>query len=345
MIVPGQPDAPHEPIAGGGKAPLAAARRRLMTAVKLALVVVLIWGIHRTLSAAADQLHARHWSPAQLRPGWLAAAMGLYLLGLLPSALFWHRILVAMGQQAALGETLRAYFIGHLGKYVPGKALVVVLRTGLIRSHRVDGTVAAVSVFYETLTMMAVGACVAAVILAVGFSQHIWFVGLAAILVLAAGLPTHPAVFRRLVARLRRGRSSERVLAELSQLNYRTLAVAWLAIAGGWCLIGLSLWATLVAGNFAQWPLSGHDAGVCIASAALAVVAGFLSLIPGGAGVREAVLIELLQPSFGADGAVISAIVARVAWLAAELLVSALLYVAGWRHQQRGSFIPPERIE
>ncbi|HEX3658109.1 MAG TPA: YbhN family protein [Pirellulales bacterium] len=345
MTDPGQPDAAHDALASGTAPPRAAGRRRLMTAVKLALVVVLIWGIHRTLNTAADQLHARHWSPAQLRPGWLVAAMALYLLGLLPSALFWHRILHAMGQQAGLGETLRAYFIGHLGKYVPGKALVVVLRTGLIRSHRVDGTVAAISVFYETLTMMAVGACVAAVILAVWFSEHAWFVALAAMLVVAAGLPTHPAVFRRLVARLRRGRSSERVLAELSQLNYRTLAVAWLAIAGGWCLVGLSLWATLAAGGFAHWPLSGHDAGVCIASAALAVVAGFLSLIPGGAGVREAVLIELLQPSFGADGAVISAIVARVAWLAAEVLVSAVLYAAGRSPQQRGSFNPPQRIE
>ncbi len=64
-------------------------------------------------------------------------------------------------------NTLRAYYIGHLGKYVPGKAMVVILRTVMVRGHRVDAAVAAVSVFFETLTMMAVGAFMAAGILAV----------------------------------------------------------------------------------------------------------------------------------------------------------------------------------
>ena len=59
-------------------------------------------------------------------------------------------------------ETTRAYYVGHLGKYVPGKALVVIIRTGLISGPRVDTTVAAVSIFIETLTMMAVGAFLAA---------------------------------------------------------------------------------------------------------------------------------------------------------------------------------------
>ena len=82
----------------------------------------------------------------------------LYLVGLLPEGLFWQRALRAMGQEAPLGRTLRAYYIGHLGKYVPGKAMVVVLRTGLICGPGVDAGIAAASVFLETLTMMAVGA-------------------------------------------------------------------------------------------------------------------------------------------------------------------------------------------
>ena len=38
--------------------------------------------------------------------------------------------------------------------------MVIVLRTGLIRSQRVDTRLAVASVFLETLTMMAVGACI-----------------------------------------------------------------------------------------------------------------------------------------------------------------------------------------
>ena len=72
-----------------------------------------------------------HW-----QPGWLVAAGLIYLAGLLPFALFWFRVLRVLGQRPTLRETLRAYYIGHLGKYVPGKAMVVVMRTALIRSDR-----------------------------------------------------------------------------------------------------------------------------------------------------------------------------------------------------------------
>ncbi len=58
------------------------------------------------------------------------------------------------------------------------------------------------------------------------------------------------------------------------------------------------------------------------------MVAGFLSLIPGGIGVRELIVIPLLQPHFGAVVAIISAILLRVSWMVAELLMAGILYVA-----------------
>ena len=78
-----------------------------------------------------------------------------------------------MGQEAGVWESLRAYIIGHLGKYVPGKALVVILRTGLIRSHRVNTSLAAVSVFYETFSLMTAGMIVAIFVLLMWFPEQI----------------------------------------------------------------------------------------------------------------------------------------------------------------------------
>lgn len=99
-----------------------------------------------------------------------------------------------MGQRPWKRASLRAYFVGHLGKYVPGKALVVVIRTALIRSRRVDATVAATSVFVETLTLMAVGALVAASILIILSDQ--WQLILLAVLLMAcSGLPTIPSTW------------------------------------------------------------------------------------------------------------------------------------------------------
>ena len=69
----------------------------------------------------------------------------------------------------------------------------------------------------------------------------------------------------------------------------------------------------------AQFPLY-------VASVSLAMVAGFLSLIPGGAVVRELVLAELMAPRFGDVVAVVSALLLRLTWLVAELVISAILY-------------------
>jgi len=63
----------------------------------------------------------------------------------------------------------------------------------------------------------------------------------------------------------------------------------------------------------------------------LAVVAGFLSLIPGGLGVRDTILMTLLAPTWGPTVAIISAVLLRLVWLVTELAASAVSYAA-WRY-------------
>jgi uncharacterized membrane protein YbhN (UPF0104 family) len=65
----------------------------------------------------------------------------------------------------------------------------------------------------------------------------------------------------------------------------------------------------------------------CMGACALAVVLGFVSLLPGGAGVREAVLSIVLAPVVGPFAALCGAIWLRVVWLATELLMVGLLLV------------------
>lgn len=298
-------------------------KKWLLLAAKLAVVALLVWAVRRTIVDALEQLDKYPW---QLHPGWLVVAGGLYLLGLLPAGLFWRHVLRSLGQQASVSESLRAYFIGHLGKYVPGKAMVVVLRTGLIRSGRVNTAVAAVSVFFETLTMMAVGAFVAAAILAVWFrEQQTLFLAAVGLMVLA-GLPTFPPLFKRLVRWSGVGRASPEAVASIEQLNPGTMLYGWLAMGIGWWILGLSLWAVLRAmGTIDSGP--AQHALLCTASVALAMVAGFLSLIPGGAVVRELVLAELMVPQFGEAAALLSAVVLRLVWLLSELAISIILYI------------------
>ena len=234
-----------------------------------------------------------------LHPGWLALSGGLYLIALLPEGLFWHWALKALGQDVGLLETLRAYYVGHLGKYVPGKAMVIVLRTGLIHSHRIDTSIAVASVFLETLTMMAVGACIAVPVLAIWFTHNPALIAAAVATAVVAGLPTLPPVFSRLARLLGVGRSSPAVAQKLAGFDYRTLLCGWTVMVFGWVVMGTSLWAMLHGLDFpadlAQWWY------LYTAIVAMAVVGGFASMIPGGLGSREAVFALLLGPLVGGD--------------------------------------------
>src|SRR5262249_8486007 len=138
-------------------------RRLAIPLAKLAILALVLWGGHRAIAAAVDDLRGHQWQWNQLEPGWAMLAGLLYLASQLPSAILWHSVLAALGQRVSIWRALRGYYIGHLGKYVPGKAMVVVLRAGLIGGPNVKISLAVVAVFYETFTTMAVGSLLAAI--------------------------------------------------------------------------------------------------------------------------------------------------------------------------------------
>ena len=310
-------------------------KKWLLAAVKLLIVAAILWWVYGTIVDGWAELAERDEGQWNWKPGWLVLAGGMYLLGLMPFGLFWRRVLRDLGQDARLGETLRAYYIGHLGKYVPGKAMVVVIRTGLIRSHRVDTAVAAVSVFFETLTMMAVGAFAAAAYLAIFLREEALWSWAAAALTVISLTPTIPPIFKRLVRLARVGKSDPKIAQKIENLGYKTLIMGWLLSLAGWLLLGLSYWATLKAmGLEGLDPL--RDLPCYVAGVALAVVAGFLLLIlPGGVGVREAFLAKVMlsyldalkQPSPNST-AWASAFLLRLVWTVSELIIAGIMYAA-----------------
>jgi uncharacterized membrane protein YbhN (UPF0104 family) len=222
-----------------------------------------------------------------------------------------------------------------LGKYVPGKAMVVVLRAGLVRGPTVDTTVAVVSVFVETLTLMAVGAFFALGLVAVLFREHLALLILGAAVTVGAGVPMLPPVFRRLVMLLQVKRLNPQIEHAIQGIGWRVTLWGWFLMLIAWCLMALSLWAVIksIPGatvNVGQLPVVG-------AAVALAMVAGFVSFIPGGLGVREVVVIPLLAPVYGNVVALVSAILLRLVWLLAELAISGIVYFIPTPPANRGA--------
>jgi uncharacterized membrane protein YbhN (UPF0104 family) len=306
-------------------------KKWLWRAANLAMLALVIWFVHRSLIDAWKQVDEHPW---QLDFRWLGVAGVFYVSALFACGVFWYRALRALEQDARFLETMRAYYIGHLGKYVPGKAMVVVLRATLLRSHRVDTGIAAATVFLETLTWMTVGSFLAAAYLAVHLrQQHFYLLG-AIGLMLVAGLPTCPPVFIRLARRAGVGRSNPVTLGKLRQLKYRTMAAGWALMIVGWTLMGLTFWATLRA---MAVPMNNPlgDLPLCTAATALATVVGFIMVfIPAGLGVREAALAVLMTPylmQVTPDPELVAwvgAALFRLVTVVSDVAISGIVYVA-----------------
>ncbi len=315
--------------------------------ISLVVIVVVSWGIYRTVDHAWAQLSASGTSGFEwkLHPLWLVVSGLLYLLGVLPMAIFWYLSLRALGQHPKWGETFRAFYIGGLGKYVPGKVLVVVLRTNLLRSERVSATVAAVSVFLETLTMMAVGAFLSILMMVFWMwdhlSSHPYLFPLAVALLIVSALPTLPPICRYLVGRLGVEKLDREIKTQLEGLRFSLILSGWCLVTVGWVLLALSLWAVLEAINIPGTDVLAH-LPYFLAAVGMAIVVGFLSMIPGGAGVRE-YLLSILLGTFYFEAvlhiplpqatALAAAVVLRLVWLIAELILAGVFLPFGRRQR------------
>lgn len=313
-------------------------KKRLIATAKFLLFALIVAWIANRLAKDWTEISRYDWRP---RPGWLLASGLFYLAAYVPSAYFWRLSIRWLGGAPGVFSAFKAFYVSQLGKYVPGKALVVVIRSALVANAQTKASVAAVCVFYETLTMMATGALISALIVAVWFREHWFYSALALATAFCVGLPLFPPIFVRVLSLLRVGKNDPTLQERFRALTWRSLFVGVGLTSVLWLFFGLSLWAAIGAIGVAVGPFWA-SAHLLIAASALAVVFGFaIAVAPGGLGVREAALTILLIPflttllqtpenatfTTGAETlATIVALVQRLVLIVAEVAAVAAFY-------------------
>jgi glycosyltransferase 2 family protein len=306
-------------------------------AIKTALGALVLWAVGRHVVRTWHDLHEKGGA-LRVDLSWIALAVGLYLIGLCAFGAYFGRVMRASATPLGLAAAIRAYLISHLGKYVPGKAMVVVMRVGLATPYGARPATAAFATLYETLVMMAAGGLIAAagfatravapLVLPIGGGSGIPV----PLTLLSLGLGVaflivvDPAVFPRLsgLARVPFPGVGPDALPNVTR---RLLGEGLLWSLAGWTFLGLSQVAVIRAFvpsgvTPALWPMIAG-------SVALATVAGFVvAVLPGGLGVREGVLMATLAPAVGTEVAVVAALALRLAWVLGEVLAAAVLTVA-----------------
>lgn len=301
-------------------------RRLLFLIAKLAIVSMIAVAVAFAFRDSLSDLQDYSW---QVEPAWLALAGALYLMGLVPMALYWRGLLMGLSYEPNLLGVMRAYALGHLAKYVPGKALTLVVRSAVVK--RGDDATAPIvaTVFLETLTLMAIGGCLAALLLPRILTAHSGYRYMTTIFAVIALLPLLPPVTKRILNwLLRRRLKPEAMQSGPTGVTYSwsLFASGWVASLISWTLMGLSIWAT-VRSVGANQVSSVSQLDLWIVAAAVPVVAGFLSMIPGGLVVRDGLLILILGPTLGEPTALIVAALVRLDWLVSECLACGILEV------------------
>jgi hypothetical protein len=316
-------------------------RKRLVEILKLLFAAAILFFIGRQFYR---DLTSEDIKRVSVKPLWLVASAAVYLVAVGFSGFFWIRLMRSLAQPMSLAAGFRAYYMSHLGKYVPGKAWTIWLRGEGAKRAGCSMSVAVATTFYEVLTLMATGALVAAIVFIVrppqfhGIDFPPWLTGL--IMVAVCGLPLVPGVMSFVTRRLARRFAA----IEHAHVPLSTLAEGVAIELVGWALMGLSVWLCLC-GTIEPAPeltlASWADFSAVIG---LAYALGFAAfMLPAGVGVREYVLSEFLIPFAGVDDPIAArviltatALLLRCAWTLSELAMAGVLAaVVSLKREQR----------
>ena len=322
-------EASREPPQPSARSLANSRRRWLWSAAKWTLCLIVLAFVAKRGHALWQQSEQ---STIRVQFGWLALAGAAYLASWLPSVWFWRALMRSLGGDVSLADSVRAYYCGHLGKYIPGKVLVPAIRATLMKDRGAGFATAVLASVYETLLMMGTGLAVGLALLPItrwppSLSDVVRPKGLAPLIVVigcALLLPIMSKLLTYIASRTVRSRLGE--AARPHDIPTGLIGIGLLAFVVGWAIQGLSLGLTLRAVSDTAFSL--RDWPAWTGAVAISTSIGFLMVFaPGGIGVREGLLIEVLriQP-ISEKEAISAAVLLRLVSLAAEIGAALVLY-------------------
>lgn len=279
---------------------------------RLGVLLRLLFGVGGIVFLTLAFLRAWHRSRTTVLPSpWhLAGAAVLATGALVMGSRGWASLLERDGSER---ELTRAFYLGQLGKYVPGGVWQAVGQVGLSRRAGVSLSQAATAFPVHALTQAAAGGTVGATLVLAGSR-----VPLPVRLASLSGLVLVPLLRRAWVVRVvhllgrlaRRSWSESLVPAQEQILRSYAWGIGTLVCSG----VAFALLASSV-----------HAARASLAAVpafALAWTAGFLAIpVPSGLGIREAVLIVTIGRAGGAAPVIAASIAHRLVTMIGEAVM------------------------
>jgi uncharacterized membrane protein YbhN (UPF0104 family) len=299
-------------------------RSRIFSGLRILLALLVV--------AAVSIAVARNWRQvsadiARIDARTFALAAALACLPPLFTVMGWRILLADLGSPLHVAPAGGIFFVGQLGKYVPGAVWSIVAQAEMgVRLHiprRRMAVVAFVSVAIAAICGLIVGTpAVPLLITRDDSTATTGWVVLLAVPLLAVVL--WPRLLNRAIATVLRVLRREPLERELSG---RAILSATLLFIGAWVSSGMHVFV------LARATSSGYEtdqlllatlSGFALASS----LAMFSVVLPAGVGVREGVLVLILAPVTSTSAATAVVVISRFLTVAADVLFA----LVGWAY-------------
>lgn len=318
-------------------------RRRVVDGLRVGFLVLVLVAVGIALWSNWEEVRV---DLRRLGPGTLVPATLLALLSPFLTVLGWRVLLADLGSRLHIAQASGVFFVGQLGKYLPGSVWSVVVQTemaaGLAVPRRRTAVVGLLCIGLSALTGLIAGLPALPVLVTRGHAVLPWWgvLLIVGVLVLLLWPPLLNLGIRTALRLLRRPPLEH-------ALSHAAVGLSSLWFTLSWLVGGLSVWvmARAVAPDDAD---PGRLLLVAVSGYLLAAGIGMFSIVvPAGVGVRDGVLVLLLTTQMSLSAATAVVVVARFLTVLGDVLWAA----AGWLWAKSHHLLPgqsgdrlPERV-
>lgn len=293
-----------------------AASKTVRWAIAGGAVALALWAVFKEWDKVVDAI-------SRLSPWLLALALVATVGNVLSAGVIWRTVLADLGTRLGVKPTAKIYFVGQLGKYLPGSVWSVVIQAELGSDYKVPrrrtatATVVAllISVVSAALLVLACTPLTGDVVP----DEFRW----AVVLIVPMAVTLHPKVFGAIADRLLKavGRAP---LEHRTSLSGTVIATSWAMLS--WLFSGIQVW--LLSVSFGA-PANAQTVLLMTAGYALAWAVGFIVVVaPAGVGAREIALGAVLAPVLDRGEILVVVLLSRVLFTVVDLAAAGSVALA-----------------
>jgi len=253
----------------------------------------------------------------RLSAGWLLLGLLATVANAAGAGLMWNAVLRDLGARLPLPVAARVFFVGQLGKYVPGSVWPMVMQAELASDHGIARRKTAAATMASLL--LAIASALLVVVATLPFVPDVLpdEFGWTPLLVVPLVVLLHPRVLVPVIDRALRvlGRDP---LDRRTTLRGTLRGTGWALLS--WLFAGVQVAALMVPLGA---PATAHTFALAAGGYALAWAVGFVVVVaPAGAGAREVALAAVLATVLRPGAVVVVVLVSRALFTLTDLALA-----------------------